>query len=66
VDAVSAELQQAWSAMSGNSPNRQVTAPALHVCRLRSGSGREVKALFENLYARSIADRELLAVESSQ
>lgn len=58
--AVSAELQQAWSEMSGTSPNRQLTAPALQVCRLRSGSGSEVKALFTNLYARSL-DREVVA-----
>jgi hypothetical protein len=52
-EAVSAELQQAWCAMSEHSPNRGVTAPVLRVCRLRSGSAREVKALFGNLYATS-------------
>ena len=61
-DAVSAELQQAWSAMSSTSPNRGLAA-ALQVCRLRSGSANEVKALFRELYARSIADREVMAVE---
>jgi hypothetical protein len=65
VDAVSTELRQAWSAMGGTSPNRRLTTPALQVCRLRSGSGNEVKALFKNLYARSMADHEPLAVGSS-
>jgi hypothetical protein len=51
---VSAELQQAWVAMSDRSPNRLLTAPVLQVCRLRSGSANEVKALFGNLYARSM------------
>jgi hypothetical protein len=52
--AVSAELQQAWLAMSDGSPNRLLAAPALQVCRLRSGSANEVKALFGTLYARSM------------
>jgi hypothetical protein len=62
--AVSAELQLAWLAMSDSSPNRVLTAPALHVCRLRSGSASEVKALFRNLHARSIEGGSVLADNS--
>ena len=61
-EAVSAELQRAWSAMSDHSPNRGLTAPALQVCRLRSGSAREVKALFRNLYARSMRSAMAIGV----
>jgi hypothetical protein len=66
VDEVSVELQQAWSAMGNASPNLRLPAPALQICRLRSGSGKEVNALFTSLYARTLADRDAQAVDRVQ
>jgi hypothetical protein len=54
-DAISTELHQAWSSMSESSPNRRLAQPALRVCRLRSGSAAEVKALFMRMYALSMS-----------
>jgi hypothetical protein len=49
--AVSAEVNGAWAAMIEASPNWNVVEPELQVCRLRSGSAREVRELFLRMYA---------------